>query len=131
MSKRDRIFCESLKDYQMIKDEPGLFYKEENASIFIMAMALAFQKGLKSPFKKAKEGLARLTYLSEEQISMIKSVAIMDAQDPQVLLDEDKVYLIAEEYANAGIKLLKSLILTPDPGSVIKKLATEFIELIG
>jgi len=132
MKKRDRVFCDSLKDYKVLKEETELFKKENaNSSIFIMAMALGFKGGKihKIPLKKGKEGVVRLTYFKEEHISMIKAVAIIDSGE-DILFDEDKVYSIAEEYANGGIRLLKkALIGNKEPGSYIKKLCTGLLEI--
>ncbi|MFH1971024.1 MAG: hypothetical protein ABIJ05_01415 [Patescibacteria group bacterium] len=132
MKKRDRVFCDNLKDYKILKEETELFKRENtNSSIFIIAMALGFKEGKihKTPLKKGKEGVVRLTYFKEEHLSMIKAVAIMDS-GLDVLFDEDKVYSIAEEYANGGIKMLKrELIANKEPGSYIKKLCTELLDI--
>ena len=105
--KIDRVYCDNLKEYQILREETSFFQKGGNPEIFIMAMALGFKKGIKTPLKKGKEGVVRLTYFKEENISMIKAVAIIDTKSVEVLSDKEKIYSIAEEYANTGIKLLK------------------------
>ena len=90
-------------------------------------MAIGFDKGIKTPLKKGREDVVRLTYFKSEQISMIKAVAVMDAKSLEVLNDEEKIYSIAEEYANTGIKFLKPLLVSTDTSSYIKKLANKFL----
>jgi hypothetical protein len=45
-----------------------------------------------------------------------------------VLVDEGKVYSIAEEYAAGGINILKHKVLREEFGSYIKKLESELID---
>jgi len=128
--KLDRVYCDDLKEYQVLREDASFFQKGGNPEIFIMAMAMGFKKGIKTPLKKGKEGVVRLTYFKEEHISMIKAIAVIDAKSAEILSDEEKIYSIAEEYANTGIKLLKPLLISTDSVSYIKKLASELLENI-
>jgi len=128
---KDRIFCDSLKEYQTLKEETTFFKKSENSEIFMIAMSLGFNGGIKTPLKKGKEGLARLDYFKEEHISMMKSIAVMDAKNVEILTNEEEIYCIAEEYANTGIRLLKGLKVDVDSSSFVKKLAAQLLDILN
>lgn len=128
IKKVDRVYCDNIKDYQELKKTPFLA-KEENATIFILAMALGFKRNQKVPLKKRKEGIVLLTYFKESQIAMIYAVALKHKESENVLLNEEEIFQIAEEYANGGIKFLKDILIGEQPGSYVKRICTELLEI--
>lgn len=128
--KIDRLFCNDRKEYQALKNATTIFKKEELSKIFIIAMALGFNKKQRVPLKKSnRDDLTRISYLKEEQIGMIRALALKEEGNVEVLLDDEKIYSIAEEYANGGLKILKSLVIGEEPGSYVKKLCSELLEI--
>lgn len=130
LKKIDRLFCDDRKEYQLLREQSSLFQKEELSKIFMIAMALGFKNGQRVPLKKGKDDIIRIAYLKEEQLTMIKALAIMEKGEFSVLLDDQEIYSIAEEFANGGIKLLKTLVINKEPGSYIKKLSSELLDII-
>lgn len=121
--KNDR---ENYKELQ--KQEP--FKGKTNKEIFMMAMAIGFHVGNRIKFCKGeKEGWFLLKDLNDEEKSIIYGLAINE-EGLNILLEMDKIYSITEEYANGGIKILKDKIFSGDPGSYIKKLETELVNIL-
>jgi hypothetical protein len=65
--------------------------------------------------------------LTDEERTLIKAIAIATEGDLNVLLDEQRVYSIAEEYATGGISLLKARVLSGGYGSYVKKLENDLL----
>jgi len=97
--------------------------------MFMMTMALGFKRKSRVPLKKGKDGLSRLVDFKDYNITLIKSLALKETKDVNVLLNDEEIYKIAEEYANGGIKIIKNFVIGEDPGSYIKKLCTELLEI--
>lgn len=124
----DRVYCDNREDYQELKKTP-FFSKEENATIFIIAMALGFKRNKLIPLKKSKKDIVRLSYFKEDQLAMIHALALRTKKDEKVLLNDEEIFQIAEGYANGGIKVLKDLLIGEQPGSYLKKICTELLEI--
>ena len=111
-------------------DEIKLFKKKENKEKFLFAMAYGYMNNVKFPIK-SKEGYILNKYLIPEDEALIYSLAIKDFKCPEVLLDLQDVYTIAEEYAHAGLKLLYDESTTDvEHGSFNVKLEKEIFERI-
>lgn len=116
------------KDYKFLQEQEP-FEGKTNKEVFMMAMAVGFHKGNRIEFHKGeKEGFFLLKDLNDKEKSIFYAIAIAE-EGVNVLLDTNKVYSIAEEYANGGIKLLKDKIFDGDAGSYVKKLESELIEI--
>lgn len=116
---------ENFKILLREKDSP--FFKKDNKDAFIMAMIFGYFNNNTIPLDK-KEGFIRIEYLSLEEKSLIKAIAIEKANDLKILLDKQKVYSIAEEFAAGGIEILKDAIFGKKFGSFIKKLEADLVE---
>ena len=129
--KIDRVTWDNLEDYQQLK-EISFFKnnKSENADIFIISMALGFSKNLKIPLKRGgKRGAARLDYFKDSDITLMKALAVKEAGTADILLDPEKVYKMAEEYAKGGNQILKKLMFGEEPGSYIKKICSDLLKI--
>lgn len=128
--KPDRLHVdkEDIKDFRLLleeKDSP--LYKRENKDVFIMSVVTGYKNGIRLPLK-SKEGFIREEYLNVEERSIIKSIAIQEDKNLSILLDMEKVYQIAEEYAKGGIKYLKDAVFQKSHGSYIKRLEAELLD---
>ena len=126
----DRLYVEKeyLKDFRLLNDEADSpFYKKRNQDVFLMAMFVGIRYGSNPPIKKREE-LVRVEYLTDDDLSVLKAVAISEMKDPLVLLDLNKVFQIAEEYASGGIGYLKDAVFKKGFGSYEKRLETDLIE---
>lgn len=126
MSKFDRVSIpkDCRETYAMIK-EHGPLKGKQNKEIFALAMALGIKKGHRVPYgSKAKDGFFNLKDLNEKDFSFFYAIAISEEGKLDVLSDISKVFLIAEEYANGGIHLLKQELFEKNDADFVKRLET-------
>jgi len=127
--KIDRIYVDKkdLKDFRdLVKEKYSPFANSQNKEIFLAAMVVGYHEGGRIPLR-SKEGFIREEYLSDEERALIRAVAVSTEGNLNVLLDEQKVYSIAEEYATGGIALLKAKVSSGEYGSYAKKLESELL----
>lgn len=116
-----------LDDFKRLRMKDSPFADSENKDIFLAAMVIGFKEKSKIELKN-KEGFIMKSYLDPPDIALINSIAIAEEGNLSVLLDEKKVFSIAEQYATGGIKLLKDRVLGVDDfGSYSKKLESEML----
>jgi len=126
----DRVFVrkDDIEDFKLLlqeKDSP--FFKRDNKAVFLMAMIWGFHSSHKMELDK-KEGYVRTEYFSPDEQSLIKAIAISAEGDLKVLLDKQKVYSIAEQYAAGGIKYLKEEAFESRHGTFAKRLEALLLE---
>jgi len=115
------------KDFKDLLEKDSPLSKKGNKHIFIMGMVMGFYNVSRVPLDK-KEQFVRIEYLNDDDKSLIKAIAINEENDLNILLDEERVYSIAEEYASGGIKYLKEMVLIKEYGSFIKKFETYLLD---
>jgi len=94
-------------------------------------VATGFTLGKRQPLgKRETGGYCRFEYMSEEQLGLIKAIAIHEKGDLSVVLDPETMYPIAEEYANAGIHFLHKDVMGDTEVSFIKKLEASLADKI-
>jgi dnd system-associated protein 4 len=94
---------ETLKPFRTMKD------------LFLAAAVLGYLNDEYDPIKSAKEIFVWGTLLNDEHaLTVLRSIALSNSGDPNILLDDDKMAKIAEGYANSGIHLLAKHILETD-----------------
>lgn len=126
VDKRDLDDFKKLND-KLQKDSP--FAGSENKDIFLAAMVTGYHEGGRVPLK-TKEGYIMKTYLHPEDLALIRAIAIAEENNLNVLLDEQKVFSIAEEYAAGGIQILKAKVFGEGYGSYTKKLESELLRTL-
>jgi len=124
----DRLFVSNRDDYKRLLEKDSPLTGKENKHIFMIAMLIGFKEGRRVELPRGKKDLIRIEYLNDEEISVIKAIAVIEEGNLDVLLDKRKVYSIAEEYAACGIKLLKNKVFDGGYGSFIKKFESELID---
>lgn len=124
----DRLSIEDKdrKIYDPLK-EVNLFEKQNNKNLFLLAMVWGFHQKQSKPLKKLF-GFVRESYLRDSDESLINAIAVHKKNDLNVLLDKKEVYKIAEEYANAGIKLIDEMISESDEAEFIKRMEYVLLE---
>lgn len=81
--------------FQMMKD------------VFMWAVVLGYQSGERRPLEGKKVTIFRWAQLSQQvDIPLLKALAIAETNDVEILMDQDAILSIAEEYANRGIQKL-------------------------
>jgi len=89
-------------------------------------MVSGYYEGSRVKIKK-KEGYVRESYLNPEDRALINALAVSEEGNLNVLLDAQRVFSIAEEYATGGIRLLKARVFGEEYGSYTKKLESELL----
>lgn len=80
--------------------------------VFMWAASLGYQRGERKPIRGNRRTIFRWAqFLPQTDIPLIKAMAIADSGDVDVLMRQEDVLTVVEEYANAGIISLKSRLL--------------------
>jgi len=130
----DRLYIEredrkKFYDKLLGEDSPiGRHRGFQNKDIFILAMCIGFQEKNRQKLDK-KEGFILEDRLSEEDTTLLCSLAVFEEGDLKVLLDKQKVYSIAEEYAKGGIPILYDKVFGGGFGRFEKKFEAELVKL--
>lgn len=113
--EKDRIFIkkEDREIYEAIRKNDGDLKGVTNMDIFLIAMVLGAKKkgrqGLKGSHSDARDGLVRVQSFNSDHWRIIKSLAVYEEGYMEVLLSNNKMFDIAEKYANVGIQELNKL----------------------
>lgn len=117
---RDRIFVEA-KTMEIYKSLNASAIKNssineqpfpEAKEIFMWAVSLGVNKGMKIPLSGNKEGLFFWSRLSTDQeLTILKLIAIAETNDIDIIKDEAYIQELAEEYANYGIRIINDMII--------------------
>ena len=121
-----------MSDRAFVEKQVMPFYKQINASatknsnnldqpfseakdIFMMAVGLGVQKGKRRELEGSKEGLFFWNRLSKDlELPALRVIALSETGNVESMQDEDLVQLIAEEYANEGIRILIEEVINQD-----------------
>ena len=105
--KNDQEFYASL----VAEDSSSIFKNRTRVDVFMYAMALGFNAKKRLPLEKKAANL-NPSAISGDMRWLMRSVAVADTEDLDVIVKDHhtKVIEIAEEYANAGIKILREMI---------------------
>ena len=76
---------------------------------FMWATAVGYKYGKKRPLASGRTQPFRWDQLSQDlDVPALQAIAVADSGDVEILTQRDKILRIAEEYANAGIRILKT-----------------------
>jgi dnd system-associated protein 4 len=89
------------------------FDGETRTDLFVFAMGYGYDQGLRADFSGDTHALFQRQSLSDAQEWMLKSVAVRETEDPDVLQNGKETYLIGREYANGGLNRLYELYTGP------------------
>ena len=105
--KKDQEFYKSL----VAEDSPSIFKNRTRVDVFMYALALGFNAKKRLPLEKKAANL-NPSAISGDMRWLMRSVAVADAENLDIIVKDHhtKVIEIAEEYANAGIKILREMI---------------------
>jgi len=116
--RREKEYEEIKKSHRSPFKGKEIFHKD----IFLNAMVIGYYKKLRSSLEGTRHDLFETSVLNSEEEWLIKSIAIAEKENLEILLNEKEILKIAEEYANAGILILYDLILGGSPGDPLKKI---------
>jgi dnd system-associated protein 4 len=77
--------------------------------VFMWAASLGYKRGERRPITGKKLTIFRWAqFSSQTDIPVVKAISLADGDDINVLLSQDEMLNVVEEYANAGILDLRS-----------------------
>ncbi len=77
-----------------------------NLELFMLCLGIGFEAKQKRPTPPRKTDAVRLADIKEKTLAIWQAIAVSDTESPEVLLDEDEVFDIIEQYAAAGLMIL-------------------------
>ncbi len=81
--------------------------------VFMWAACLGYRRGERRPLTGKRVTIFRWAqFTPQNDIPILKALAIVDSGAINVLLSRDEILTIAEEYANAGIHELRASLLS-------------------
>ena len=102
----DQEFKNSVKDLEDYLARATGANSISNSDVFMLCLAIGFELKKVRPVPPRKSDAVRLQYLKEPQIALMRSIALTHEKDYTVLLNEDKVYDVVEQYAAGGLEVL-------------------------
>ena len=72
--------------------------------LFLLAANVGFSRGRRVPLSGQREIFRWPVFTSQEDIPVLRAIAIAETGDTTILVDQSQLLKIAEEYANAGIE---------------------------
>ena len=72
--------------------------------LFMLAATVGHARGQRTPIARQREIFRWPVFSLQEDVPVLRAIAIAETGSTQVLVDQDRVLAIAEEYANAGIE---------------------------
>ncbi len=90
-----------------IEDAPFDTYKD----LFMFAACLGYQNGRRTKPRKGAGGEVPTKVFTEDDMAILKAIAIAETGDIEVLTRLDEILSIAEEYASAGIYEMKAYLI--------------------
>ncbi|WJI10462.1 hypothetical protein FGU46_10360 [Methanobacterium sp. CWC-01] len=128
MPKRFTINRSDRKIYENLRKAKKSPLKDmHNPDLFMLSMTLGLFFAKEGKELDSHDQFINDYNLSKEQRSIVDAIAVYKEQSLEVLIDEDKVIKIAEEYANAGLPILEKMAYCPDP-KFIKFLEKELVD---
>ena len=102
----DQEYKPNLDNLKFWLDKNTEKQRVSNLDMFMLCLGVGLEAKEKRDVPARKSDAIRLETIKESTLAIWKAIALMDSQDPIVLLDEDKIYDIVEQYAAAGLKIL-------------------------
>lgn len=94
--------------------------------VFVLAAAIGFDQGLQQKIE-SRHALANLSSLSDDQRWFLKTIAMKNQNDIDLLQDKSQIYKIAGEFATGGVEYLDKLRRSPE--DMRTRLSTDIIKL--
>jgi hypothetical protein len=102
-----RIEAETRSMYESLKEnEASPFQGAQLIQIFLNAMAVGSEQGLRQSLEGDTRALFNVSSLSDRQRTHIRSVAWKETHDEEIYYNHKRAFKIATEFANGGIRYL-------------------------
>jgi dnd system-associated protein 4 len=100
-------FYKELTTGKSAEDSPFLTMKD----LFMLAASIGFRAQQRKPLGKREQPFHYSVFTEAEDLPILKAMAIATTGDVSVLADPDQIVQIAEEYANAGIGEIRTVVI--------------------
>lgn len=117
-TRTDRVYIDEgvIDVYRQLKKEANSEVEQAPfdtfKDLFMFAACLGFQNGRRTkPRKGSNGGEVPSKVFTQDDLAILKAIAIAETGDVEVLSHFGEILVIAEEYANAGIYDVKSSLL--------------------
>lgn len=77
-----------------------------NLELFMLCLGIGFEAKQKGPTPPRKSDAVRLGDIKERTLAIWQAIAVADSGKPEILLDEDQVFDIIEQYVMGGLTIL-------------------------
>lgn len=77
-----------------------------NTELFMLCLAVGFEMNKTRPVPPKKSDAVRISYLKEPHLAVMRSVALTHSQNHMILMNEDQIYDVVEQYAAGGLEIL-------------------------
>jgi len=104
----DEDFKPRLEDLKFFLQKNTEKNRISNLDLFMICLGIGFDSKQKRPTPPRRTDAVRLADIKEKTLAIWQAIAISDSGDAAVLLDEDKLYDIIEQYAAGGLMILSS-----------------------
>lgn len=118
--KRDRY--KELTD----EDSGSPFAGQQMSKVFMMSLGIGYDQGLQKSLD-SRSGSIPWSALNKNEQWVIKSVAVKEADDAEILKDGSQIAQIVQEYANGGFEYIDDL--ARGPKDTLSTLRTEVITI--
>lgn len=102
----DQDFKTNLGDLEFYLKKNTEKNRISNLDLFMLCLGIGFEAKQKRPTPPRKTDAVRLADIKEKTLAIWQAIAVSDTSNPEVLLDEDLVFDIIEEYAAGGLMIL-------------------------
>ena len=128
----DRLSIEKLdrRSYEKLRDENFFVKNNRNKDLFLFAVAMGVYYNESKEIGK-REGYILEDRLDPEDHALLKAVALYHTKDIGVLKSQQQVFKIAEEYANAGIKIIVDELESAQYGDFNRRMEEKLHEIIS
>lgn len=89
----------------------------------MLAAHIGFMRGRRTPLSGHREVFRWPVFNAQEDIPSLRAIAIAETEDTNILVDQDQLLTIVEEYANAGIEDVKREV-ADQPGFPLENLVS-------
>jgi dnd system-associated protein 4 len=112
---------------KLTQDELSPFQGALFKDVFIYAAAYGFRNGLRNELERPQPNIP-LSPFTDEDIWLIKGIAIAETGSLEILSNEREIYRIAEEYANGALESIYLEVFGGKPGEPYKRMAQDIWE---
>jgi hypothetical protein len=102
----DQEFKPVVKDLQEYLERMTGANSVTNTELFMLCLAVGFEMNKTRPVPPKKSDAVRISYLKEPHLAIMRSVALTHSQDHMILMNEDQIYDVVEQYAAGGLEIL-------------------------